>query len=137
MKHAKYSRIFTDFFPKHFFSHFKKNLQVIVAWINASEKHLAFFMMIYLFTIGMIFFYLSSIVLGQYKKIKEEKRYVQSKFEYWQGVVRKHPDYPDAFYEVSLYSLKLGDKETAKLYLERALTLDPHFKIAKDLLRTL
>lgn len=55
----------------------------------------------------------------------------------WEGIITKRPDYRDAHYKLAVVSYKLGDVESAKTYLRKALAIDPNFKPALEFKRLL
>ncbi|RJQ28096.1 hypothetical protein C4577_00075 [Candidatus Parcubacteria bacterium] len=71
--------------------------------------------------------------IENYKSVIIQREHVRDKFEYWQNVVDKHSNYVDAYYQVSYFALKLGQKGKALEYVDRALVLDPGFGEAEEL----
>lgn len=60
------------------------------------------------------------------EKIKKEKSEVVQNIKYWETVVERHPDYRDAYFQLSLLEYRLGEKEKSKKYLQKTLELDPY-----------
>lgn len=77
------------------------------------------------------------LYLFQLLDIHEEKMQQRSEqiiaYQYWSQIVSKHPNYPDAYYNLALYSLRLNLIEKAYRYINHALQLDPNFKEAENL----
>lgn len=62
----------------------------------------------------------------QYAKLQEEK-------VYWQQVNSKYPNYKDADIQLAVILYRLGEKEPAKMYLQKAILLDPNDKTVVEL----
>lgn len=62
---------------------------------------------------------------------------IQSKVEFWEGIVRKYPDYRDAYFSLSLLEYQRGNTQKARVYLQEALSLDPNFKEGRALEKVL
>lgn len=56
---------------------------------------------------------------------------------YWEDVVRKHPNFPDGFYNAAVYAAKVRETEKALIYLDKAIRLDPTFTKAMELKKRL
>lgn len=52
---------------------------------------------------------------------------------YWEDIIKKHSDYPDAYYQAAWYSYTLGKKQKAYEFVNQAIALDPGFKKAIEL----
>lgn len=57
------------------------------------------------------------------------------KKEYWEGVVRKYPDYKDAYFQLAILAYQLGEKEEAKQAITKVLELDPNDSTGRELAR--
>lgn len=55
------------------------------------------------------------------------------KLQTWEKAVKKHPSYPQTYYEVAYYAAILGDLEKSNEYLEKALSLRENYEAAKQL----
>ena len=84
-----------------------------------------------------VLFIFSSILAGfayiEMTQVKNERKEILGDFNYWKQVTEKHPNSPDAFFEAGFYAAKLGDRETAREYLDEAIRLDPSFERAREL----
>jgi Tfp pilus assembly protein PilF len=58
-------------------------------------------------------------------------------FRYWSGVASQFPNIPDILYNASVSSLNVGKTSEAKLYIDKALQIDPLFKQARELKKLL
>lgn len=56
---------------------------------------------------------------------------------YWQDVIRRHPGYRDATFKLAVLSLRLGQKDDAKMYIDQTLQIDPNFKAGRELAQRL
>ena len=72
-------------------------------------------------------------VARQAEILRNERQKTEIHKQYWEGVVRKYPDYRDAYYNVAVLSYKLKDIPQAQAYLTQVLVLDPNFTPAKTL----
>ncbi len=68
-----------------------------------------------------------------YQETREERGRAIDSLSYWQDVIHRQPNSPDAYYNAALYSLELGKREDAVDLLNHALSLDPSFDKAKKL----
>lgn len=88
-----------------------------------------------------LFFLIFTIFLGkiafdtfkQAERVKRERVEATAQLEYWESVLAKHPDYPDALYKAAVSAVRLGEKEKAKEFIHRAIELDPTFQAAREL----
>lgn len=71
--------------------------------------------------------------LSEYKHLKTEKEQIIKNAEFWKNVTIEKPNYRDAYMEVAILEYRLGNINETKLYLEKALVLDPNFKKAKEI----
>lgn len=118
MKENSYSRKITELLPNYF----KKAL----SWENLSYQasHFALFFLIIVFIFSGIYLFLSYF---QYQELKQKRAEAVKELVYWEDVVKKQPNSPDAYYQAAYYSVKLGDRVNAEQYLSKALVLDPDF----------
>lgn len=115
-----YLRNFTDVFPK---------------WVNRKDigKSLEHYFSLYLV---VLFIFLLMLSIGLYRTletVREKYKQEQERLSYWQDVVKKHPHYPDGYYEAGLVAGGLKEKKQAVEYLNKAIELDPSFEKAKKL----
>ncbi len=118
MKENSYYRKITELLPNYF-----KNA---LSGDNLSYQasHFALLFLIIVFIFSGIYLFLSYI---QYQELKQKRAEVAKELVYWEDVVKKQPNSPDAYYQAAYYSVKLGDRVTAEQYLSKALVLDPDF----------
>jgi tetratricopeptide (TPR) repeat protein len=72
-------------------------------------------------------------VYTEYKIEESRNKEIEEKYEYWVSVIKKHPQFPVAYYEAAIYSIHLGKENEARVLLQQALILDPNFKQAEIL----
>lgn len=58
---------------------------------------------------------------------EQEAEALQKRYAFWQTVAASHPDYRDAFVQLTAISYQLGKLDEARSWLARAATLDPTF----------
>ena len=66
--------------------------------------------------------------------LEGKKESIQRDVAYWEKVTTEHKGYRDGYFKLALLNYQLGDTVKAKVYAEKALTVDPNFKPARDLL---
>ena len=67
------------------------------------------------------------------QKIDLEREGVAYELGFWEEFLEKHKDYRDAYFQASVLEYKLGNKNEAKMYVEKGLALDPNSKTGKDI----
>lgn len=60
--------------------------------------------------------------------------HLRRQYAYWQRVIKEKPDYVDAYLNLGALGYQLFRDEQAKLYLEKALLLDPNSQLGQKLL---
>lgn len=70
-------------------------------------------------------------LLSQWQNLAPELR---RQYAYWQRVIKEKPDYVDAYLNLGALGYQLFRDEQAKLYLEKALLLDPNSQLGQSLL---
>ncbi len=79
------------------------------------------------------------LVYLNFIEITQARKRVEDNFSYWQGVVKKNPNFTQGYYNAGLYASELGDYKSAVNFLDQAIRLDPTFKKAilleKEILR--
>lgn len=88
-----------------------------------------------LFGLGFIVF-LGILITQAHQKwtnTQEIRRREEKKLEWYEGILRKYKDFPDAYYNAALHAAKLGKKEKARGYIKKALEYDPGFTKAEEL----
>ena len=102
-----------------------------------SNKYLAIHIRGYFF----LFFVLLALVLLQllvflnarHQLARDNYAQKTKEYKYWTGVVSQFPNIPDILYNASLSAFNVGEDIEAKLYLSRALKIDPLFEKAIEL----
>lgn len=84
--------------------------------------------------LSFVAFLLFVVYLFQaYEKVKYERQGAIDSLSYWESVVLKQPNSPDAYYQAGIYAAKLGESQKAIGFLDKAVKLDPSFKKANSL----
>lgn len=52
---------------------------------------------------------------------------------YWQKVVKEHKDYRDGYIKLSVLSYALGEKSLAKMYIAKAIQIDPYYRESQEI----
>ncbi len=65
------------------------------------------------------------------RTIDADRATVQQQITYWEQVIAKYSDYRDGYFTLAVLEYQLGNKEKARVYLEKTLVLDPNFDEAK------
>lgn len=134
-----YYRRITALFPKDFLNYAKKHkilkyLYPDKAILGQKMAQLVFtFLLILMPLLAYLLFQLS----GNYVAVVKEKAGKEQALSYWENVLSKSPNLPDAYYKAAVYALSLNQKEKARGYIEKALFLDPEFEEAKALLKAI
>lgn len=91
------------------------------------------------FVVTLFLLALVNVVWELDRNIKEKQRIdlerekVTRKLGFWKGFLEKHKDYRDAYFQVSVLEYKLGNKNEAKMNVEKGLNLDPNSKTGKEI----
>lgn len=89
----------------------------------------------FLFVLASIFV-VSLDLYSNYTKnqaLNSEKDKVQNELVFWNGEVKKRPNYRDAYFKLALLNYQLKDFDKAKEYLKKTLSLDPNFEKGREL----
>lgn len=89
--------------------------------------------MMYMVILFIFLVYFVILTYFQFLYAGDNHNRVVAEFDYWEDVVKRHPNFPDAYYNAALYAGMLNQKERSAALLDRALTLDPDFKEAMEL----
>lgn len=81
---------------------------------------------------------LQTLVFLDQKIIYAKREYETNakQFRYWSGVALQFPNIPDILYNASVSALNVGKISEAIQYLDKALQIDPLFKDARELRRS-
>lgn len=60
-------------------------------------------------------------------KVKEERVRQAKEIAYWEDIVKKYSNYRDGYFKLALLTYQLGEKDEARVYLQKALVIDPNF----------
>lgn len=90
---------------------------------------------LYIVLLSVISFAVRDISRQLQEKERVEKEYatVTSEVEKLEKVVQQYPNYRDGFFKLALLEYRLENKEKAKLYVEKALKIDPNFEKGREL----
>jgi len=89
------------------------------------------------FASGMILIAIVLQGLSFYQNIKEQQRLklereaVLKELSYWKGTAVKYKNYRDVYFKIAELDYELGSTEEAKMYIKKALDIDPNFKQAR------
>lgn len=107
--------------------------RTITAALHGTRKNAllltVFFQLLVILFIGYLLIYL----LREYSSIKAQRSAAIAKLQLWESTVKKHPTYPQAYYEAAYYAAVLGNLEKSNEYLEKALSLRENYEEAKQL----
>lgn len=121
-KFPNISRSFTELFQREFKS--EKRKELFKAIIIAST--------ILFLTAAIVLLIILFKFLQTKDSIEREKASLEAQVNFWRTVALERPDYRDAYFELSRLEYRLKDINLSRLYLEKALTLDPNFKQGKE-----
>lgn len=130
MKKGHYYRKFTAVLPKPF--------KRLIRQSGLLEKktvvnNLLALLVLYLFFLFLLLTYVTYHVFGLYQEGSKQRQALARQLSYWEGVVEKHPNYPDAYYQAAVYAYSLGETKKALQYIEQAQQMDPLFTKAQEL----
>lgn len=69
----------------------------------------------------------------QKKQVDNQRAALERQVEYWNGVIKEHKDYRDAYFQLALLQYQLRNFEKSKEYLKKVFELDPNFEKGKEL----
>lgn len=67
------------------------------------------------------------------EKIKNEPQKIKDEIVFWEKIVADKPNYRDGYLRLALLNYQIYENQKARVYLERAKTLDPNFETTKEL----
>ncbi|MBI2430816.1 MAG: hypothetical protein HYV39_02270 [Candidatus Levybacteria bacterium] len=62
-----------------------------------------------------------------------ERLAILEKITFWEEVAKKYKGYRDGYFQLAVLEYQLGEKEKAKMYLEKVFELDPNFEEGRSL----
>ena len=68
-------------------------------------------------------------LLNQWDREPERLR---RQYQFWQNIVTERPDYRDAYMMLASLAYELSRTSDARMYIRKALRLDPNFRTAQD-----
>lgn len=93
---------------------------------------------IFIFIIAIIYLGLDLYNNIQAKnRIDQEREKITNELNFWKAFISKHNNYRDAYFQASILEYKLGNKELARMYLDKGLALDPNSEKGKNIERFL
>ncbi|MEK7533346.1 MAG: hypothetical protein AAB542_02820 [Patescibacteria group bacterium] len=69
----------------------------------------------------------NSAILGASDTLATENTAVEHRYEYWQNVIRNHPDYRDGHYMLALLAFQRGNMDETRIHLNKVKILDPNY----------
>jgi tetratricopeptide (TPR) repeat protein len=69
----------------------------------------------------------------QAEQVSQDREQVMHEIVYWKQIADTYSGYRDIYYRIAALQYKLGNTEEAKVYLKKALELDPNFEEARVL----
>lgn len=71
------------------------------------------------------------------RKLYSDPEEIKKLIALWQKIIEEKPGYRDGHLQLAYLHYKLYENEKAKEYLEKAIELDPNYKLARELEKTL
>lgn len=71
--------------------------------------------------------------LQESKRIAAERNTVVQEVVYWKQIADTYSGYRDIYFRIAALQYKLGNKEESKVYIKKALDIDPNFQDARVL----
>ena len=68
--------------------------------------------------------------IAKLQTIRNERSELRQEIGYWEQIIIKHPDYRDGYFKLALLEYQLGEKDKARQYVEKTLTIDPNYQPA-------
>lgn len=118
---------------------FPKNYRFITEKIKA-DKHIQLYLYI---VFGLLCLAMISLIgyfsldmtrnLDSYNQQSKEKAIILSQIRTWESITEKFQGYKDGYLQLAVLEYRLGDFTKAKIFLDKALYLDPNYKEAIQL----
>lgn len=130
--------------PKKLSSHFPKKQVFPSIYRFITElpgvKHIfrhkiAVFMLVCLVLIGAIGWsgYQLQQTIEKLNHARIQRLVTMKELAYWQKVVKEHKDYRDGYIKLSVLSYALGEKSLAKMYIAKAIQIDPYYRESQEI----
>lgn len=108
--------------------------RLITAWIRTHKLIVTIVLESLILSVSCMFLL---AVYFDYQETKMERAKQVTQLETWEKAIKKHPTYPQAYYNAALYAARLGDSQKALIYIEKALSLNENYEPAKQLKKLL
>ncbi len=66
--------------------------------------------------------------LQKEKLLRQEREKTVQELNQWKGKLGEYKNYRDVYFKIAALNYKLGDMEESKIYIKKALEIDPNFK---------
>lgn len=96
---------------------------------------LSMYIIVYL-AVAVTIAYLSSNLyrnFNTYQKVSLERAKIINQLNTWQGIIKRYPDFKDAYLQIAVLEYRLGNYDKARFYCDKALFLDPEYSDAIEL----
>lgn len=77
---------------------------------------------------------ISSPSIAKIAVIKSQPQKIAEEISFWQKIVTQFPNYRDAYLKLAVLNLQLNHPTEAKMFLDKALQIDPNNEVAKQLM---
>lgn len=67
------------------------------------------------------------------KKLILDRKNIEKEINFWEKIAEKYQDYPDIYLKIASLEYKLGDKQAAQIFIDKALSINPDAKQARVL----
>lgn len=81
----------------------------------------------------LVFLYISYTNFEKLSKISAEKLDLEAKVKVWEDITKKYPGHKEAYFQTGLIYYRLKNYESAKIYVDKAIFVDPDYEDAKKL----
>lgn len=71
--------------------------------------------------------------MQEQQRIKAKRGSVEKELSFWKNQLTKYKDARDIYFRIATLEYELGDKEAARVNLEKTLELDPNFKEGREM----
>ena len=130
---SAYYRRITEVLPEQCLKFLKRGWK----YLSSLKKQYAQFTLTVLILLSFALLWQLYALSNRYYQATIEKAYAAKRLVYWNSIIEKLPNSPDAYFQAAAYSYALGEGVQARAYLDRALYLDPEFKEAMELRKKL
>ncbi len=69
----------------------------------------------------------NTAILGASDSLATENAAIQNRYDYWQNVIRNHPDYRDGYYMLALLAFQRGNMDETRIHLNKLKILNPNY----------